>query len=432
MASSKFVSYFGGIGKALSVRDYRIYWIGQLVSVQSVWMNRIASGVLMYHLTQSSGWLGAVAFVYFVPLVVVGPIAGAYADRIGHRRTAIASLVVAVVIAFLMAGLTYADLMNRYLLLMLIAIQGVGHAFDFPARQVLIQVLVGRDNMSAAIALNTTTFNGAAFTGPALCAILLSYGEAWIGDAAPALAFAAYGIGSIWFISSLLRIKARDAARQAASPSHIFKDVLEGFGYIRKHQTIRTILFVWVIASFFVRAYVDLLPGIAASVFDHGVEGLGILLAASGAGALALSMVMAVRGTTKGLPRLLVASIVIDAIAVLVFAATPDFWVATALMVVAGGFIVTAAVSAQTLVQATVDLDYRGRVLAVYLSLVPSAQSIGAFVIGWIAEWTGLRWGVGAGAVATLLAALVWGPSIWRRAGEIEAQAVGPIGRGGH
>jgi MFS family permease len=181
-----------------------------------------------------------------------------------------------------------------------------------------------------------------------------------------------------------------------------------------------------------VRAYVDLLPGIAASVFDYGVEGLGILLAASGAGALGLSVIMAVRGTTKGLPRLLVASIVIDAIAILAFAATPDFWVATALMVVAGGFIVTAAVSAQTLVQATVDLDYRGRVLAVYLSLVPSAQSIGAFVIGWIAEWTGLRWGVGAGAVATLLAAMLWGPSIWRRAGEIEAQAVGPIGRGGH
>jgi MFS family permease len=102
------------------------------------------------------------------------------------------------------------------------------------------------------------------------------------------------------------------------------------------------------------------------------------------------------------------------------------------MMVVAGGFIVTAAVGAQTLVQATVDLDYRGRVLAVYLSLVPSAQSIGAFVIGWIAEWTGLRWGVGAGAVATLLAALVWGPSIWRRAREIEAQATGPVGRGGH
>jgi MFS family permease len=432
MASSSFASYFGGIGKALSVRDYRLYWIGQLVSVQGVWMNRIASGVLMYHLTQSSGWLGAVAFVYFVPLVIMGPIAGAYADRIGHRRTAIASLVVAVVIAFLMAGLTYADLMNRYLLLVLIAIQGIGHAFDFPARQVLIQVLVGRDNMSAAIALNTTTFNGAAFTGPALCAILLSYGEKWIGDAAPALAFAAYGVGSLWFISSLLRIRARDAARQTANPSRIFTDVMEGFDYIWKHQTIRTILFLWVIASFFVRGYVDLLPGIAASVFDHGVEGLGILLAASGAGALAVSLVMAVRGTTKGLPRLLVVSIVIDAIAILVFAATPNFWVATAMMVVAGGFIVTAAVGAQTLVQATVDLDYRGRVLAVYLSLVPSAQSIGAFVIGWIAEWTGLRWGVGAGAVATLLAALVWGPSIWRRAREIEAQATGPVGRGGH
>ena len=432
MTSSSFVSYFGGIGKALSVRDYRIYWIGQLVSVQTVWMNRIASGVLMYHLTQSSGWLGAVAFVYFVPLVVVGPIAGAYADRIGHRRAAIASLVVAIVISFLMAGLTYAEMMNHYVLIALIFVQGLGHAFDFPARQVLIQVLVGRDNMAAAVALNTTTFNGAAFTGPALCAVLLSYGQTWIGDAAPALAFAAYGIGSLWFVTSLLRIRARDGARSASNPARILQDVKEGFAYIRGHQTIRTILILWVVASFFVRAYVDLLPGIASAVFDHGVEGLGILLAASGAGALVLSITMAVRGSTKGMPRLLIASIVIDAIAILAFAVTPDFWVATAMMVVAGGFIVTAAVSAQTLVQATVDLEYRGRVRAVYLSLVPSAQSIGAFIIGWVAEWTGLRWGVAAGAVATLAAALIWGPSIWRRAREIEAQAVGPIGRGGH
>jgi hypothetical protein len=101
-------------------------------------------------------------------------------------------------------------------------------------------------------------------------------------------------------------------------------------------------------------------------------------------------------------------------------------------MVIAGGFIVTAAISAQTLVQSTVALDYRGRVLAVYLSLVPSAQSIGSFIIGWVAEWTGLRWGVAAGAVGTLFASVVWGPSIWRRAHEIEAQAVGPIGPGGH
>ena len=432
MASSSFASYFGGIGQALSVRDYRIYWIGQLVSVQGVWMNRIAAGVLMYHITQSSGWLGAVAFVYFVPLVVVGPIAGAFADRIGHRRTAIGSLLVAVVIAFMMAGFTYYDMMTPYLLCALVFVQGLGHAFDFPARQVLIQLLVGRENMSAAIALNTTTFNGAAFTGPAICAAVLSYGQTIIGDAAPALCFAVYGFGSIWFMISLLRIKTRDEARQATSVARLYKDVKEGFVYIRGHDTIRTILVFWVIASFLVRAYVDLLPGFAAGVFDHGVEGLGILLAASGAGALALSIVMAVRGTTKGLPRLLVVSIVIDAIAIVIFAATPNFWVATAMMVVTGGFIVTAAISAQTLVQATVDLNYRGRVLAVYLSLVPSAQSIGSFVIGWLAEWTGLPFGVGAGAATTLLAAAYWGPGIWRRAREIEAQAVGPIGRGGH
>ncbi len=431
MASSRFASYFGGVGKALSVRDYRIYWIGQLVSVQGTWMNRVASGVLMYHITQSSAWLGAVAFLYFIPLCLIGPIAGPIADNVGYRRTAMASMVVAVVIAFLMAGLTYYDLMTPYILGGLILIQGLGHAFDFPARQVLIQLLVGRENMPAAIALNTTTFNGAALTGPAIAAVVLSYGQTVIGDAAPALCFATYGFASAWFIISLLRIRARDEPRRATTAAQLYGELLEGFAYIRGHETIRTILILWVVASFFVRAYVDLLPGIAAAVFGQGVGGLGILLAASGAGALVLSIIMAVRGSVKGMPRLLVISIVIDAIAILVFSATPNFWIATAMMVIAGGFVVTAAVSAQTLVQATVDLNYRGRVLAVYLSLVPSAQSIGAFVIGWIAERTGLSFGVAAGAVVTLIVALFLGPSIWRRAKEIETQATGPIG-GGH
>jgi MFS family permease len=179
---SRLASHFGGIGTALAIRDYRIYWLGQAISVQGVWIWRISSGVLIFQLTHSPAWLGFISVIYFVPLIFVGPLAGAIADRVGHRRTAIVTIWVAISISFAMAVLSFLGLMNPYILAALVAVLGVGHAFDFPARQVLIQILVGREQMSAAIALNSTTFNTAAFTGPAIGAALLAWGKFQFGE----------------------------------------------------------------------------------------------------------------------------------------------------------------------------------------------------------------------------------------------------------
>ena len=432
MSSSRFGSYFGGIGQALSIRDYRLYWIGQAVSVQGVWIQRISAGVLTYQLTQSPGWLGFISFVYVFPLMVCGPVAGAFADRFGHRRTAILGLSIGVALSLAMTVLTFAGLMTPHLLAVTIALLGLLHALDFPARQVLIQLLVGRDRMSAAIALNTTTFNSAAFTGPALAAALLAFGKAHFGEmGGPALGFLVYTLVSTWFIVSLILIRTRDEARKASSVRKLLADVMEGFVYIRGHQTILSISVVWFVSSFVIRSYVDLMPGIADSVFNSDEKGLGILLAASGAGALVLSIVMAMRGRTQGLPRLFIAAMVATALALIVFSVTTNFMVATAAMVVAGGFSVTASICGQTIIQSTVDIAFRARVIAVYLSLVIGAQSLGALSLGWIAEFTGFRWSVGSAAALSLAFIVLAGPGIWRRARAIEAEAAGPA-RGGH
>ncbi|NQV55844.1 MAG: MFS transporter [Rhodospirillales bacterium] len=426
-ASSKIFSYFGGFSLALSVRDYRIYWMGQAVSVQGVGIWRISSGVLIYQLTQSPAWLGIISVIYFVPLILLGPVAGAIADRLGYRRTAIATLLVAVFISLLMAALTYLGVMTPYLLAGLIAVLGAGHAFDFPARQVLIQLLVGRDRMSAAIALNTTTFNTASFTGPAIGAALIAWGNTEFGEfGGPALGFVAYAAVSAWFILSLIRIRARDGAPSKTTFGALMIDVKEGMIYTWHHQTICSLIVLWIIASLLIRAYTDLLPGFAVDVFQRGEKGLGTLLSASGLGALILAIGMTIRGRSEGLARMFVISIVVSAVAVLLFVATKNFWFAVAMMVFAGGFAVTAAISAQTLVQATVDPAYRGRVLAIYLSLVPSAQAVGSFVVGWIAEFTSLRLAVGGGAFLALILIALWGPRIWARAGAIDAEALAP------
>jgi MFS family permease len=418
-------SYFGGIGTALAIRDYRIYWLGQAISVQGVWIWRISSGVLIFQMTHSPAWLGFISVIYFVPLIFVGPLAGAIADRVGHRRTAIATLWVAISISFAMAVLSFLGLMNPYILAALVAVLGIGHAFDFPARQVLIQILVGSEQMSAAIALNSTTFNTAAFTGPAIGAGLLAWGKFQFGEfGGPGVGFLTYTVGSAWFMISLVRIRARDKPSTGVSAAHLYEDVREGFRYIGRHQTIRTVMVSWIVISFLTRAYTDLLPGFAEDVFHRGSEGLGILLSASGGGALILSIVMAVRGRIDGMARLFVVSAAVAAASVLVFVWAGNFWVAVAAMVFAGAAIVVGAICAQTLVQSTVEPEFRGRVIAVYLSLAPSAQAVGSFVVGWLAEFTSLTSAVAAGVIAALVIIGIMGPRIWRRGPAMEAEAV--------
>jgi MFS family permease len=421
---SRLASHFGGIGTALAIRDYRIYWLGQAISVQGVWIWRISSGVLIFQLTHSPAWLGFISVIYFVPLIFVGPLAGAIADRVGHRRTAIVTIWVAISISFAMAVLSFLGLMNPYILAALVAVLGVGHAFDFPARQVLIQILVGREQMSAAIALNSTTFNTAAFTGPAIGAALLAWGKFQFGEfGGPGVGFLAYSAGSLWFMISLVRIRARDKPSTGVSIDHLYDDVLGGFRYIGRHQTIRTVMVSWIVISFLTRAYTDLLPGFAEVVFQRGSEGLGILLSASGGGALVLSIVMAVRGRIDGMARLFVVSAAVAAASVLVFALAGNFWGSVGAMVFAGAAIVTCAICAQTLVQSTVEPEFRGRVIAVYLSLAPSAQAVGSFVVGWLAEITNLPSAVAAGALAAMVMIVVVGPKIWRRGPAMEAEA---------
>jgi len=130
MQSSKFASYFGGIGHALSARDYRIYWYAHVFSSHGVWMHRMAVGVLIFQLTDSPAWLGFIGFVYSLPLMLLGPIAGAIADRFGIRRTAIIAIVVTIALACLMAGLTLGRVMTPALLAAFVIVLGSVHVFD--------------------------------------------------------------------------------------------------------------------------------------------------------------------------------------------------------------------------------------------------------------------------------------------------------------
>ena len=421
MQSSKFVSYFGGISHALSARDYRIYWYAHVFSSHGVWMHRMAVGVLIFQLTDSPAWLGFIGFVYSLPLMLLGPIAGAIADRFGIRRTAIIAIVLTIVLTCLMAGFTLGRVMTPALLAVFVIVLGSVHAFDFPVRQVLILLLVGRDRMAAAIALNSTTFYTASFTGPILAAAVLTVGNPYAGDATPGIVFVIYGLTMAALLFAILGTRMRDRGPEEGSSTDLVKDVLAGLRYTLAQDGTRLVLILSFCVALFARPYMDLLPGYALAVFDRGTDGVGTMIAASGIGALCCSVFMALRGRTEGLTKILIVFSAVASIALLFYAILRNFWLANIFMAFVGGGLVAVGIASQSLIQHATSNEFQARVISVYFALTFGVLAIGVLIMGWIAEFAGFRVSFACGAVLSLIIVLVIGPGLWRRAGDLEA-----------
>ena len=289
-----FLSHFGGIGRALSIRNYRVYWTGQLLMVQGFWIQKISAGYLIYEMTKSPAWLGAIAFGYHIPLLIFGPFAGAIADRLGLRLVAIATSLFGAGIAMTTATLIWTDVMTPLLLVILMTVQGIQFAFEFPARQSLVGRLVDRGNLSAAVAVNATTYHSSGFTGPLIGGLLLGFLGVGSG-------FAANAACMIWMTFALLRIRPpKGAAERLAErrKSNLFNEFKAGFVYTVQHTHLRLLFLVTLIISCLIRPYLDFMPGFAAEIFGKGEQGLANMLAASGIGAFCFAIVLALRGST--------------------------------------------------------------------------------------------------------------------------------------
>ncbi len=354
---SRFASRFGGIGRALSAPDYRTYWYAHVVSSHGVWIYRTAVGVLIFQMTHSPAWLGFIALVYAIPLMILGPIAGA-------------------TICLLMTYLAFAGLITPVILAVQVALLGMLHAFEFPARIALIPKMVGRKRIPAAIALNSTTFNTSSFTGPMIGAALLAFGKVHLGDQATAVAFLAYAISMIWLCSAVVRLKIRDEAPEDDRLITLMDDIRSGIAYTFGHPGIRQSLMFYFCVLFLLKSYLDLLPGYALDIFERGEIGLGTLMSASGLGALFFSVVVALRGRARGTTLTLIAASLGGSVALALFTLTGDFVTATGVIALVGGFVVAANISSMTLVQNATDGKFRGRVVSIYLAMIVGSQAL--------------------------------------------------------
>jgi MFS family permease len=405
----------GGIGKVLSQRDFAIYWASNGVNTVGRWMYRIAVAWLAWELTESTVWLGIVAFAESIPLVIFSVVAGALADRVGYIRITILAQTATAVAAVIFAAMTLLGLMTIELVVVFALLIGTLESLTTPARMALVHALVPKDHLAAAIGLTGATFNGSRFVGPAIAGILISVSGSGVVLAVVAATFTQFCI-------ALLAIKVQEPERKPGPWRDIFGDMATGIKYGFTHPGIRFLLIMLGITGLLIRPVIELMPGFAAQVFDSGSDGFAILMSAIGFGAMVSCLWVGMRGRTEGLTNLVTISLLIQGIGLVLSTQAGEIWIATISFAVVGFAMLVGGVGSQTLIQNAVESDVRARVMSLFIVISWGLPAFGALAAGWIASFAGMEATIAAGGVLTV-ALWIWArPQAIRLRSDLEKQ----------
>ena len=418
--------YFGGIGRALSSRNYRVYWYGHLFSSNGVWIYIISSQWLIFHLTQSPAWLGVIGFGYLAPVFFIGPIAGAIADRFGQRRTAIVALIIGIFLAASIAVVIYFGTLTPPLMLIFTIIQGTFFAFDFPSRQALIPQMVKRSDISAAIGMNTTTYNTSSFTGPIIGGAILAFGNSTIDPTAgAALGYAAFAFANCFMLVGVTRVNVKPRSSKNMERTHlvsgVIRDLKSGIKYVTESRYLLLLMGLSLFFAFGLRSYQNLMAGFAENLFSLDEQGLGNLFAAKGVGALLVALFFARRGRTNGLTKVCSYGAGIGGVTIIIFLSSTYLPFVLLISAILGGVVVATDLAIMTLIQNVVADQYRARIISIALAISVGIPAIGSLAIGFLAEYIGFQFAMSLSAVIVVVAAIVIGIKIHNNASGIES-----------
>jgi MFS family permease len=388
--------------RALRHRNFRLFTIGQSLSLIGTWMQQVAIGWLVYRLTGSAFLLGLVGFVAQGPGFLLAPFAGELADRYSRHRIVIITQSVMMVQALLLGVLVLTGDVTIGWILVLMAVLGAASGFDIPARQSFLIEMVGdRDDLPNAIALNSSIFNAARLIGPAVAGFAIAaIGEGWV--------ILINGISYVFVLSSLLSMRLTPRPRVRGRGA-VFRRVGEGFRYAYGFQPIRTILLLVAIVSLVAVPFSVLLPVVATDVLGGGPRTLGLLMAAMGFGALSGALFLASRRTVVGLGRLIVISATLFGTSLVLFSFAGSLIVCLPLLMLAGFGMMTQMAASNTVLQTLVDDDKRGRVMSLYTMAFTGMAPLGSLLIGWFAARVGAPAAIGVGGALSIGAALLFG-----------------------
>ena len=391
----------GNTFRALSHRNYRLFFIGQSISLIGSWMQQMAMSWLIYRITGSAILLGTVGFVSLIPATLLAPFAGVWIDRLEKRRVIMFTQCAYLFEATCLTILTLTNTIQTWEILVLAAMMGIATAFDVPARQsFMIEVVEDRRDLSNVIALNSAQFNLARLIGPFVAGVVIQVvKEGWC-----------FGINALSFIAVLyaLSLMTTKHVPKDHEPGQVLSQLREGASYVGRSIPIRTLLLFLSVVSMMGGVYSVLFPVFAVKVFHGNAHTLSWLLVSVGLGALLAAIFMATRSTVLGFGKLILWSAVLFAFALLGFAFAPNIYLSCIALVVVGFGGMANMAATNTMIQTIVHDSIRGRVMAWYSMSFLGTMPIGSLLSGIAADHYGVHATIATASAITLLSSAIF------------------------
>ncbi|MGF7231658.1 MFS transporter [Arachidicoccus sp.] len=389
--------------KALFHRNYRLFMVGQTLSLIGTWIQRMAMIWLAYQLTGSAFILGVVGFCEQVPIFLIAPFAGVFADRWNKHKALCRIEMLALIQAFILGIITLLGIVHIWHIIILSLFLGIINAFEVPVRQSFVVEMVDRDKdaLSNAIALNSTVFNLSRLIGPSIAGILISaVGEGWC--------FMANALSYGTVLISLLMMRIVTSKTFVKESGHVLKRLKEGVDYIRGRESMRNLLFLLAIVSFCSASVKTLAPVFVKKVLGGDASTLGFLMGAAGIGAIGGALYLTKKKSTALLQRIISYTGILLGTALLCFAISKSLMLSLIFVSFAGLAQMMHTACTNTLLQLQVDDDKRGRVMSFYTVCLQGTMPFGSLIAGTLAGIFGGPWAMSVMGIICLTGILLF------------------------
>ncbi len=377
--------------RSLQFRNYRLFFFGQLISLVGTWMQNIGQAWLVYELTHSAVWLGAIGFLTSVPVLLFSMFGGTVADKIPKKKIIVATQTASMIQAFILAALYWTHFITPEIVGFLALTLGIINAFDMPSRQSFVVEMVGKEYLGNAVALNSAVFNSARMFGPAIGGLVIgAFGVGWC--------FFLNGLTFIAVIIGLLLMNVAEQRNLEQRTTSVFQSIREAVRYVRAEPVMMAVLFLVSILTIFGWSYSVLLPIFADVVLKIGAIGYGNLLSANGIGALISALTVASVGHKVAPRKFIYGGISLFVCSILIFAFSSSPSLSIICMIGIGMGLIAFFATANASLQNRVPDNLRGRVMGLYAVVFQGFFPFGSLGIGLAADWVGVRIAIAGGA----------------------------------
>jgi MFS family permease len=393
--------------RALRHRNYRLFFYGQLVSLIGTWLQQTAMSWFVYEITGSKFLLGAVVAIGSAPMMIFSLWGGSLADRHSKRSILIGTQTAQMLSAFVLAAGAWIGFASASFIMVIAALNGIAMGFDIPARQAFTVEMTSREDLLNAISLNSSIFHGARVIGPSIAGLM-------IGTVGIPICFFLNGVSFIAVIAGLMMMQLPPSQRPISHTSPL-EHAWTGIVYSFQHQRVRTILSLFFAVGVFGWSYTVLMPAFARDVLGRGANGYGLLISASGAGALIGALLVAAYGHLVTPRKLAFGGIYLFSAGVTALAFTRSFYFSLGCLFLAGLGMLLFFATANTALQTIVPDEMRGRVMGIWSLVFGMMIPVGSLEAGAVANLLGTPFALGFGAIICLAAAIITRIMIARR-----------------